>query len=126
MRDQIQSDHLLGNVVNVFHRAREFDAAALAAPARVDLRFDDYRQSQFLRGFFSLGDRSRNPAARNFDIKTAQQFLTLILVNLHKIVSMIKSESEKRSGSVKARALKGKLIEHCSQAKALGRKFSGL
>src|SRR5215475_4562742 len=88
MRDQIHSDHLFGQVVNVFHRAREFDAAALAAPAGMDLRLDDHRQPQFLGGLFGLGDRTRDPAARDFDIETAQQFLTLILMNLHKNASV--------------------------------------
>jgi hypothetical protein len=110
MRDQIHSDHLFGQVVNVFRRAREFDAAALAAPARVDLRFDDHWQSQFLGGLFGLGDRTRDPTARNFNVETAQQFLALILVNFHKNVSMIRLGSEKRSESVKVRALKGKHI----------------
>src|SRR5262245_38343959 len=88
MRDQIHSDHLFGQVVNVFHRAREFDAASLAAPASMDLRFDDHRQPQFLGGLLSLGDRTRDPAARDLDVETAQQFLTLILVNLHKNASI--------------------------------------
>jgi hypothetical protein len=35
-------------------------------------------------------------------------------VNLHKNVSIIKLGSEKRSGSVRARALKGKLISSLS------------
>src|SRR5262249_50589084 len=70
MRDQFHSDHLFGQVVNVFHRAREFAAASLAAPASVDLRFDDHRQPQFLGGLLSLGDRTRDPAARDLDVET--------------------------------------------------------
>src|SRR5262249_48344826 len=88
-RDQIHSDHLLRQVVNIFRRAREFDAAALAAAARVDLRFDDHGQSQLFGGLFGLADRTRDPAARDLDLETAQQFLTLILVNLHRNASVI-------------------------------------
>src|SRR5262249_40374188 len=88
-RDQIHSDHLSRQVVNVFRRAREFDTAALAAPAGVDLRFDDHWQPQFFGGLLGLGDRTRNLPARDFDVETAQQFLTLILMNLHRNASVI-------------------------------------
>src|SRR5262245_78613 len=88
VRDQIHSDHPFSQVVNVFHSTREFDAAAFAAPARVDLRLDDYRQPQFLGGLLGLGDRTRDPAPRDLDVEAAQQFLTLILMNLHKNASI--------------------------------------
>src|SRR5262245_14537311 len=92
MRDQIHSDHLFGQVVNIFRRAREFDAAALTAPAGVDLRFDDHRQPQFLGGLFGLGDRTREHAARDFGLDTAWQLSTLLILNLHKNASDVTLE----------------------------------
>src|SRR5436189_142259 len=52
-------------------------------PARMNLGFDDYGQAEFFGRFFSFGDRPRHAPARHFDVEAAQQFLRLILMDLH-------------------------------------------
>jgi hypothetical protein len=66
VRDESHAEHLRGDVARLFGRLGEFDAAAFAAPARVDLRFDynDVR-AQFLRGVESLFGRVRHDPARD-------------------------------------------------------------
>jgi hypothetical protein len=59
------------------------DAAAFAAAARMNLRFDDHAAADFLRRRFRLIHRERNFAPRHRDSVFGQDRLGLILVNFH-------------------------------------------
>src|SRR5206468_9575627 len=62
----------------------ELDAAALAAPAGMDLRLDDPRlATELARRVFGLGHGKARNASRRRHAVLAQYFLTLILVNVH-------------------------------------------
>ncbi len=65
----------------------DFDAAALAAPAGVNLRFDDHAAADLLGRRFRLIHRERNFAPRHRDSVLGQDRLGLILVNFHGVKS---------------------------------------
>ena len=62
---------------------RDFDAAAFAASAGVNLRFHDDAAAEFLRRRFGFVDGERHFAARHGDVVFGQNGLGLILVNFH-------------------------------------------
>ena len=60
---------------------RDFDATCLAAPARVDLRFDDPdAAAQFLRGGDGFVGAFRQDAARGIHTVCAEERFRLILM----------------------------------------------
>ena len=66
--------------------SRQLDAAALAAAAGVDLRLDDPdRAAELLGGLDRLLDGEGRDAARHRHAELAQDFLALVLVNLHEV-----------------------------------------
>jgi hypothetical protein len=73
-----------GEVAHLVDGARELDAAALAAAARVDLRLDDpHGTAQRLRRLHGLVDGERRDAARYRHAIAAEDFLALVFVDLH-------------------------------------------
>ena len=64
----------------------QLDATALAAPAGVNLRFDDHRTAERFGGRFRLFHRVRHVAAGHRNVILGQDGLCLILVNFHGIV----------------------------------------
>ena len=84
VRLQLHAEDLAGQLLQVVHRARELDAAALAAAAGVDLGLDDPdAAAEFLSGFHRLLHRERGVAARHGHAELAQEFLALVFVDLH-------------------------------------------
>ena len=74
--------------LDLVERARELDAAALAAAAGVDLRLDDPdRAAELLRRLDGLLHAEGRVAARHGHAELAQDFLALVLVNLHAMLS---------------------------------------
>ncbi len=74
-----------GELRDLGFRARQLDAAALAAAAGVDLRLDDPdRTAELLRRLGRFADAERGIAARHGDAEAGQDFLALIFVNLHR------------------------------------------
>jgi hypothetical protein len=72
--------------LDIVNRLGHLDAAALAAPAGVDLRLDDpNRAAQLLRGFHRLLYGESRNAAGHWHTELAQDFLALVLVNLHEV-----------------------------------------
>ena len=61
----------------------DFDAAAFAAAARVNLRFDYDAAAEFLRSRLGFGDGIRHLPAGHGDIVFGQNRFGLILVNFH-------------------------------------------
>jgi len=81
VRHERHADHFLRDLGGFVGGFRQFDAAALAATARVDLRLHDHASAEllggdarFVRGLDDLAARRRHSVA-------AQDFLRLILVN---------------------------------------------
>ena len=76
-----------------FHRfrcvLRYLDAAAFAAPAGMNLRFDDHAAADLFRRRFRLIHRERNFAPRHRDSVLGQDRLGLILVNFHGIKKLV-------------------------------------
>src|ERR1019366_7027498 len=72
---------------------RHLDAAALAAPAGVDLRLHHHAPAQRPGGRFRLFDRVRHLASRHRDIILGQNGLCLILVNFHGIACVSLQET---------------------------------
>ena len=83
-RDQRHAQNLGGELLRFVHRARQLDAAALAAPAGVNLRLHhDHLGAQALgdaAGVFGFG---HHLAARRGNAEAAENLLGLIFVNLH-------------------------------------------
>ena len=89
MRDERHADHLLRQLSGFVGILRQLDAAAFAAAAGVDLRFDDDASAQLFgsgtRGVSIVG----NDAARRRYTVTTQDFFRLILVDFHRARTFI-------------------------------------
>ncbi|MNI27536.1 hypothetical protein D3C73_812740 [compost metagenome] len=84
VRDQLHAQDFRGQLAHVVQRARQLDATALAAAARVNLCLDDpHRSTQLFSGSHGLVDGKSGDPARHRDAKLLQQFLALILVDFH-------------------------------------------
>jgi hypothetical protein len=85
VRDQLHAQDLRGQLRELGGRARELDAATLAAAAGVDLRLDHpQRAAQPLCGFLGFADAEGRVAARHRHPVLAQQLLGLVFVDLHR------------------------------------------
>ena len=87
MRDQLHAENVLGVQLGLLAGAGHLDAAALAAAAGVNLRLDDDARGALgkelaghRRGFF---ERVGHFAPGHGNAVSRQDFLCLILVNLH-------------------------------------------
>ncbi|ABA49494.1 hypothetical protein BURPS1710b_0976 [Burkholderia pseudomallei 1710b] len=84
VRLQLHAEDLVRVFAHLLERLRDLHAAALAAAARMNLGLDDPdRAAQLLRHLDGLVHRERRLAARYRDSEFPQDFLTLVLVNLH-------------------------------------------
>ncbi len=83
MRDERHAEDLLGDDGCFIGILRDFDAAALAASAGVNLRFDDDAAADVFRGRLGFGDGERHLPARHRDFVFGQDGLGLILVDFH-------------------------------------------
>jgi hypothetical protein len=84
MRLQLHPEDLAGELLDLVERAGELDPAALATAARVNLRLDDPdRAAEPLRGLAGFEDAERRIPARHRHAELAQDFLALVLVDLH-------------------------------------------
>ena len=83
---ELHAQDLARQTFNVVNGFRHFHAAALAASTGVDLGLHHpNRAAQFLSGFHRFLNRKRWNAAGNGHAKLTQDFLALVLVNLHEI-----------------------------------------
>ena len=88
VRDELHAQDFAGQLFNLFDAAGEFDAAALAATAGMNLRLDHpHRAAEFLGGFNRLLNGEGRNAARHRHAKIAQDFLALVFVNFHEVAS---------------------------------------
>ena len=93
--DELHAEDLAGELRDLGLRARQLDAAALAAAAGVDLRLHDPdRAAELLRRLGRLADAERGIAARHRDAEAGEDFLALVFVNLHRGVGAAVPESE--------------------------------
>jgi hypothetical protein len=84
VRDQLHAEDLVRVFAHLLERLRDLHAAALAAATRVNLSLDDpHRATELFRHLDGLVHRERRLAARYRDSEFPQDFLTLVLVNLH-------------------------------------------
>ena len=87
-RVELHAEDLLGRGPHVVDGGAELDAAAFAAPARVDLRLDDELRDAVgghrLGGLDGLFDRVGDDAALDGDAVLVEDFFGLILVDLHR------------------------------------------
>ena len=84
VRDQLHAQDLPGQLFDLVERARQLDAAALAATAGMDLRLDHPDgPTELLRCLGRLQHREGWVAARHWHAEVAKDVLALVLVNLH-------------------------------------------
>ena len=82
--DQLHAQDLPGQLLDLVERARQLDAAALAAAAGMDLRLDHPDgAAQLLRRFAGFEHGEGRVAARHRHAEVAKDFLALVLVDLH-------------------------------------------
>src|SRR5690606_11651721 len=94
VRLQLHPEDLRRMGAHFVDRAGELDAAALAAAAGVNLRLDDPdRAAERLRRAHRLVHRKARNAARHRDAVALQEFLGLVLVDLHGRSSVEAAES---------------------------------
>ena len=83
---ELHAQNLARQAFDVINGFSHFHAATLAATTRVDLGLHHPdRAAQFLCGFHRFLDRKRWNAAGNGHAELTQDFLALVLVNLHEI-----------------------------------------
>src|SRR5260363_296520 len=101
MRHQLHSQDLAGVVAHLIDGFGDFDAAAFAASARVNLGLDDPdAPPQFARDLDGLIDGYRRFAARHGDAKRAQDFLALIFMYFHSYFLVLQIIFEKWMESI--------------------------
>ena len=85
---ELHAEDLAGELLDLVERARELDATALAAAAGMDLRLHHPdRATELLRRLGGFQHAERGVAARHRHTELAQDFLALVLVDLHGRVS---------------------------------------
>src|SRR6185369_16192057 len=83
--DELHAEDLAGELRHLGLRARELDAAALAATAGVDLRLDDPDgAAELLRRLGRFADTECGIAARHGDAESGKDLLALVFVDLHR------------------------------------------
>ena len=94
----VEPEDVTGELLRLVRVLRELDAAGLAAPAGQHLRLDDDGASELLGGGASLGGRQRDAALGDGDAVAGEQFLALVLVEVHAVRFLIGEgrESEDR------------------------------
>ena len=84
VRDQLHAQNLTSKFLDIVNRACQLDPAPLATSTCMNLRFDNpNRAAEFLGGFDRLLNGECSNAARHWHTKLTQDFLALVLVNLH-------------------------------------------
>ena len=84
MRLELHAQDLASDALDVVNALGNFDAAALASAASVNLRLHHPdRATEFLRRLDGFLDGECGNATRNGHTKLAQDFLGLVFVNLH-------------------------------------------
>ena len=84
VRDELHAEDLVRIFANLVQRLCNLHAAALTATASVNLSLDDpYRAAQLFSGLDRIVHREHGLAARDRDAELPQDFLSLVLVNLH-------------------------------------------
>ena len=83
MRDQRHAQHLFGDGARFRGILGDLDAAALAASAGVDLRFDDDAAAELLRRRLGFVDGERHFASGHRNAVPGQERLGLIFVDFH-------------------------------------------
>jgi hypothetical protein len=83
---ELHAQDFARDALDVFNGLGDLDAAALAAATGVDLGFHHPdRATQFLRGFHRFLHRECRDTAGHRHTKLTQDFLALVLVNLHEV-----------------------------------------
>ena len=81
---ELHAQDLGGQFLDLLDRLGDLDATALATATGVNLGLHNpNRAAQFLGGFHRLLHRERRNATRHRHTKLTQDFLALVLVNLH-------------------------------------------
>ena len=83
--DEGHPDDLIGELGGLVGVVGQLDAAAFAAPARVDLRFDNDAATELLSSLAGFVGSEGDFASGNGDVVLAQNALCLILVNFHAV-----------------------------------------
>ena len=99
VRDQRHAEHALGLRLHVVDGLHHLDAAALAAATSVDLRLHDpHGAAQRFRCLYCLVDGEGGMALAGDDAKAPEDFLGLILMNVHLRVPRVTCASIRREG----------------------------
>ena len=81
---ELHAQNVTSQTLDIVNRLGNFDTTALATATGVDLCLDDPdRTTQLLCGFYRFLNCECGNAARHGHTKTAQDFLGLVLMNLH-------------------------------------------
>ncbi len=109
VRDELHAEDLARKIAHFVHRARHLDAAALAAPARVNLRLHHPNgPAERLGGLHRFVDAERRDASRRGHAELAKDFLALVFVDLHgfsllMLVVPAHAGTQRRSGFPRSR-----------------------
>jgi hypothetical protein len=83
---ELHAQDFAGDAFDIINGLSHFDATAFAAASRVDLGFHNPNwAAQLLRGFHRFLYCERRDTAWHWYTKLTQDFLALVLVNLHEI-----------------------------------------
>ena len=86
VRLQLHAQNIARQTLDIINALGHFHAAALTATTCVNLRLDHpHGAAQLLRGFHRLLHRERGDTTWHWYTKVAQDFLALVLVNLHEV-----------------------------------------
>src|SRR5581483_11310873 len=109
MRDQGRAEDASRFLFHVVDGLDHLDAAGLAAPAGMDLRFHHpHRAAELLRGLERFIDAERRNAARHRDAEVAQHCFGLILVDIHRPSSLVTAVRRWRAAFRHRRTLSAK------------------
>src|SRR5690242_10815903 len=97
MRDERHAEYFFGKFCRFGCIARDFDAAAFAAPAGVNLRLHDHASTDLLGSRRRFIGGERDLATRNRDVVLGQDRLGLILMNFHGVLVLVWRESQTNS-----------------------------
>src|ERR1043165_4219490 len=103
MRHELHAEHTPRDLLRFSSASREFDAAAFAATACMNLcLYHDYFTAELFSRVIRRFRRARHDSTRHRHTISSQQFFSLILMNLHATASDLNVSLERGECSTKS------------------------